>query len=127
MAFRPASSPRRVKCCSPAAYAIANNNGYKSLTLRITRQLAYSAGITKGTPARFDLGTGSDAGLLRITPVTSSTRHWGGKGQSNQSLYLSCSWSGDLEAFFPYTAKMTSLEVVDISRTDGLVLKLATP
>lgn len=127
MAFRPASSPKRVKCGSPAAYYISNSRtGYPYLTIRITRHLANSLGVKKGDAVRLDVGTDRDKGLVRLTPVLRANQHWGGKGESNQSLYTGRAWSGDIEAAFPMAERITPLEVVDISRESGLTLKLKT-
>lgn len=124
--FRPAETPRRVKCCQPLAYFVASNNGTKSLTVRMTRALAFSAGFKPRDPVRIDIGTDSDAGTARLTKVTHSSRHWGSKGRSNQSLYLHVTWSGDIESAFPYAAKITGLEVLNISQEEGITLKIPT-
>lgn len=121
--FRPATTPRRLKCCQPLAYYVTKNNGSFALTLRMTRALAHSAGFSPGDPVRIDIGSDGDACMIRLTKVLSSTRHWHSKGRANQSLYLHATWSGDIEALFPRKDKITGLAVIGISQDDGLTFK----
>jgi hypothetical protein len=127
--FRPARSSKRLKQAAPAAYFVATNkrNDSLSLVVRITSSLAHSAGITDRSAMRFDVGSDSDKGLMRLTPVAQSNRHWCRKGRSNQSFYVHCSYSDEVEEFFPKVSKIAPLEVVDISREDGITIQLPKP
>lgn len=122
--FTSAVTPRRLKCIQPLAYYVARNNGTEAITFRMTRALAYSSGFKSGDAIRIDIGSGSDAGTVRLTKVAHSSRHWYSKPGSNQSLYCNATWSGDIEQAFPLTRKITGLEVLNISQDDGITCKL---